>query len=48
MEKHHKTVIFHFRNMEPTQSFHRFVLPFLTFMMDLTFGKILNIKEESQ
>ena len=43
-----KAVIFYFRNLEPTQSLHRFVLPFLTFMVDLTFDKILNIREESQ
>ena len=43
-----KAVIFYFRNLEPTQSLHRFVLPFLTFMVDLTFGKILNIREESR
>ena len=43
-----KAVTFYFRNLEPTQSLHRFVLPFLTFMVDLTFGKILNVREESR
>ena len=43
-----KTVTFYFRNLEPTQSLQRFVLPFLTFMVDLTFGKILSIWEVSQ
>ena len=38
-----KAVIFYFRNLESTQILHRFILPFLTFMVDLTFGKILNI-----
>ena len=43
-----KAVTFYFRNLESTQSLHRFVLHFLLFMVDLTFGKILNIQEESQ
>ena len=43
-----KAVTFYFSNLEPTQSLHRFVLPFLTFMVDLTFGKILNVLEDSQ
>ena len=43
-----KAVTFYFRNLEPTQSLRRFVLPFLTFMVDLTFGKILNISEKSR
>ena len=46
-----KAVILYFRNQEPTQSLHRFALHFLTFMVDLTFGKIWNItteEEESQ
>ena len=38
-----KAVTFYFRNLESTQSIRRFVLPFLIFMVDLTFGKILNI-----
>ena len=40
-----KAVIFSFRNLKPTQNLHRFVLSFLIFMVDLTFGKIkiLNI-----
>ena len=43
-----KAATFYFRKLEPTQSLHRFVLPFLTFMLDLTFSKILNIREESR
>ena len=43
-----KAVTFYFKNLEPTQSLQRFVLPFLTFIVDLTFGKILNIWEESR
>ena len=43
MEKIIKTVTFYFRNLEPTQSLHRFILPFLKFIVDLTFGIILNI-----
>ena len=43
-----KALTFYFRNLEPTQSLERFVLPFLTFMVDLTFRKILNIWEESR
>ena len=43
-----KAVTFYFRNLEPTQSLQRFVLPFLTFMVDVTFGKILNIWEQSK
>ena len=42
-----KAVIFYFRDLEPTQSLHRFALPFLAFIADLTFGKIL-IWEESR
>ena len=38
-----KAVAFYFRELEPSQSLHRFVLPFITFMVDLTFGKILNM-----
>ena len=41
-----KAVTFYVWNLEPTQSLHRFALPFLTFMVDLTFGKILNIREK--
>ena len=41
-----KSVAIYFRNLE--HSLHRFVMPFLTFMVDLAFGKILNIREESQ
>ena len=43
-----KAVTFYFQNMEPTQSLHKCAFPFLTFIVDLTFGKILNILEESQ
>ena len=43
-----KAVTFYFRDKEPTQNLHRFVLLFLTFMVDLTFGKILNIWQESR
>ena len=43
-----KAVTFYFKNLEPTQSLHRFVLPFSQFIVDLPFGKILNIREESQ
>ena len=43
-----KAVTFYFRNLEPIQSLRRFVLPFLTFMADLTFGKILKWEEESR
>ena len=42
-----KEVTFYFRNLEAIQSLHRSVLPFLTFMVDLPFCKILNIQEES-
>ena len=38
-----KAVIFYFRNLKLTQNLHRFVLPFLTFNVDLIFGKTLNI-----
>ena len=41
-----KAVTVYFRNLKPIQSLQRFVLPFLTFMVDLTFAKILNIWEE--
>ena len=43
-----KEVTFYFRNLEANQSLHSFVLPFLTFMVDLTIGEILNIWEESR
>ena len=42
-----KAVTFYFRNLEPNQGLYRFKLSFLTFMTDLTFGKILNIREET-
>ena len=41
-----KAVTIYFRNLEPTQSLHRFILSFLTFIVDLTFGKILNMGQE--
>ena len=43
-----KAVTFYFRNLEPTESSRRFALPFLTFIVNLTFGKILNKWEESR
>ena len=43
-----KAVTFYFRELKSTQRFHRFVLSFFTFTVDLTLGKILNIQEESQ
>ena len=43
-----KAVTFYFWNLEPTPSLQMFVLPFLTLMVNLTFGKILNIREKSQ
>ena len=42
MEKLIKALTIYFRNLGPTQSFQRFVMPFLTFMVDLIFGNILN------
>ena len=41
-----KAVTFYFRKLESSQSLHRFALSFSTFMVDLTFGKTLNIWEE--
>ena len=38
-----KVATFYFENVEPSSSLYRFVLPFLKFIVDLTFGKILNI-----
>ena len=38
-----KAVTFYFWNLKSTPNLHIFVLPFLTFMVDLTFGKILNM-----
>ena len=35
-----KAVAFYFTYLEPIQSLHRFALPYLTFIVDLTFGKI--------
>ena len=46
--RNNKLVAIYFRDLDYSQSLHRFVMPFLTFMVDLTFGKILNIREESQ
>ena len=34
-----------FLESEAISSLHKFPLPFLPFMVDLTFGKILNIRE---
>ena len=42
-----KAVTFYFYNLEPTPCLYRFVLAFLPFIVDLTFGKILNIYEKS-
>ena len=43
-----KAVTSYFLNLRPPdKSFHRFVLSFLIFMMDLTFGRILNALKES-
>ena len=38
-----EAVSFYFRNLEPAQSHYRFVLPFITFMVNLTSAKIMNI-----
>ena len=38
-----KAITFYFRNLEPTQSLHSFILSFLTFTVDLAFGKILKL-----
>ena len=43
-----KAVTFYFRNLEPTQSLQRFVLPFLTFMVDLAFGNQLATSSHEQ
>ena len=43
-----KTMKTYFRNLQPTQNHHRFVMPFVTFMDVLSIGKIFNILEESQ
>ena len=42
-----KAVTFYFQNLEPNLCLYRFVLAFLPFIVDLTFGKILNIYEKS-
>ena len=42
-----KAVIFYFQNLELNLCLYRFVLAFLPFIVDLTFGKILNIYEKS-
>ena len=42
-----KAVTFYFENLEPAQNLYRFVLPFFPFVVDLTFGKILNIMRKS-
>ena len=41
-----KAVTFYFKNLEPNLCVYRFVLDFLLFIMDLTFGKILSIYDE--
>ena len=38
-----KAVTFYFENLEPTACLYRSGLAFLPFIVDLTFGKILNI-----
>ena len=38
-----KAVTFYFQNLQPNLCLYRFVLAFLPFIMDLTFGKILTI-----
>ena len=38
-----KVVTFYFWNLEPTPYLYRSELAFLPFIVDLTFGKILNI-----
>ena len=43
-----KAVRFYIKNLESTQSLQRCVLPFVTSMVDLIFGKSLNIPKESQ
>ena len=47
LKKHLKKTInavaFYFRNLEYSQSLQRFILSFLTFIVDLTFVKILNV-----
>ena len=42
-----KAVTLYFQNLEPNLCLSRFVLAFLPFIVDLTFGKILNIYEKS-
>ena len=37
-----KAVTFCFENLEPTPYIYRFVLAFLPFIVDATYGKILN------
>ena len=37
-----KAVTFYFKNLEPTPYIYRFALAFLPFIVDPTFGKILN------
>ena len=43
-----KAVTFYFWNMESTPNIYRFVQPFLPFMVDLTFGNILDVWDKSQ
>ena len=42
-----KAVTFYFKNLELNLRIYRFVLAFLPFIVDLKFGKILNIYEKS-
>ena len=42
-----KAVILHFYNLEPNLYFYRSALAFLQFIVDLTFGKILDIYKKS-
>ena len=42
-----KAVTFYFKNLELNLRIYRFVLAFLPFIVDLKFGKILNIYENS-
>ena len=42
-----KAVRFYFKNIEPNLCLYRLIIAFLPFIVDLTFGKILNIYEKS-
>ena len=41
-----KAITFYFQNLEPDLCLYRFVLAFLPFIVDLIFGKILNVYEK--